>query len=446
MKILQRSYDNLCEGTVVPVDWVPGAKDLEELNLYCTRGAISKNTHPELFRQCSCSFPPVPRDRFPTQVPREFLPPQRAARSAPTHSYSSSQRTSIGDLRILTYNPNSLPAFQNGSVRRTQIDAFRRRYESFDRSELLRKSFVAYQLAHLSFYYVGERNPVKLRCARCFRTVPMFLTEDGDSDRRISNLLQFHAHHSATCPSSIGLIADDRPFSANYIASARDHFVRTGAIEVSSPNLSNTSHRTCSSVHDSALTVLSNSPDCLPALDDDNYFSIRSENDYEMLSQFDSDPNFELNSYSEELTPSLTSIDFLIGEPPKHRDMCPIFQRIDSFENPEWRALRISQSLAAESCARAGFYYVGSGDKLRCHWCGLELNSWKSTDNPIHRHIISSPRCTWLYRLLGRHGVKNIYLNEMQQRQQRPFVSLIFLANSNGEFLHEIDDISGMDL
>ncbi|KAM5183695.1 baculoviral IAP repeat-containing protein 3 isoform 4-T5 [Callospermophilus lateralis] len=42
--------------------------------------------------------------------------------------------------------------------------------------------------------------------------------------------------------------------------------------------------------------------------------------------------------------------------------------------------------VSERSLARAGFYYTGVKDKVKCFCCGLMLDNWKQGDNPIEKH------------------------------------------------------------
>ncbi|ESO98975.1 hypothetical protein LOTGIDRAFT_213786 [Lottia gigantea] len=46
--------------------------------------------------------------------------------------------------------------------------------------------------------------------------------------------------------------------------------------------------------------------------------------------------------------------------------------------------------------ARAGFYYIGPGDRVRCAYCNGDLNNWSATDNPLKEHIRLLPLCPFL--------------------------------------------------
>jgi baculoviral IAP repeat-containing protein 7/8 len=43
--------------------------------------------------------------------------------------------------------------------------------------------------------------------------------------------------------------------------------------------------------------------------------------------------------------------------------------------------------------ARAGFYYVGPGDLVKCYFCGVEINKWEFGDNIKYIHIKWNPCC-----------------------------------------------------
>lgn len=114
----------------------------------------------------------------------------------------------------------------------------RKRYDSFNKSELLRGKVGAYQLSQLGFFFVGDLNsPGKLRCSFCRRTIYMFTTDDvpyleKDFERRLIALLNRHSNLSATCPFSLGLNGDDKRFTADDIARAVEPLIRTQAVRL----------------------------------------------------------------------------------------------------------------------------------------------------------------------------------------------------------------------
>lgn len=57
------------------------------------------------------------------------------------------------------------------------------------------------------------------------------------------------------------------------------------------------------------------------------------------------------------------------------------------------------------SLARAGFYYTGLNDKVKCFSCGLMLDNWKKGDNALEKHKQLYPSCSFLQ---GLHSVSNL--------------------------------------
>ncbi|XP_047375641.1 baculoviral IAP repeat-containing protein 3 isoform X2 [Sciurus carolinensis] len=55
--------------------------------------------------------------------------------------------------------------------------------------------------------------------------------------------------------------------------------------------------------------------------------------------------------------------------------------------------------VSERSLARAGFYYTGVKDKVKCFCCGLMLDNWKQGDNPIEKHKKLYPSCSFVQNL-----------------------------------------------
>ncbi|OCT58981.1 uncharacterized protein LOC108703748 [Xenopus laevis] len=60
-----------------------------------------------------------------------------------------------------------------------------------------------------------------------------------------------------------------------------------------------------------------------------------------------------------------------------------------------------------QSLSRAGFYYVGPGDRVRCFSCAGELENWKDWDDPLTQHQISFPDCPYVLELEAK-GLLNL--------------------------------------
>uniref|UniRef100_H0VGP6 RING-type E3 ubiquitin transferase n=1 Tax=Cavia porcellus TaxID=10141 RepID=H0VGP6_CAVPO len=57
--------------------------------------------------------------------------------------------------------------------------------------------------------------------------------------------------------------------------------------------------------------------------------------------------------------------------------------------------------VSERSLARAGFYYTGVKDKVKCFCCGLMLDNWKQGDNPIEKHKQLYPSCSFIQNLIS---------------------------------------------
>ncbi|XP_057347160.1 baculoviral IAP repeat-containing protein 3 isoform X2 [Manis pentadactyla] len=55
--------------------------------------------------------------------------------------------------------------------------------------------------------------------------------------------------------------------------------------------------------------------------------------------------------------------------------------------------------VSERSLARAGFYYTGVNDKVKCFCCGLMLDNWKQGDNPVEKHKKLYPSCSFVQNL-----------------------------------------------
>lgn len=49
-----------------------------------------------------------------------------------------------------------------------------------------------------------------------------------------------------------------------------------------------------------------------------------------------------------------------------------------------------------EELARAGFFYLGEGDKVKCFSCGVTLHQWEPDDSAYLEHARWSPNCKYL--------------------------------------------------
>ncbi|KAM9658735.1 baculoviral IAP repeat-containing protein 3-like isoform 2-T2 [Trichechus inunguis] len=61
--------------------------------------------------------------------------------------------------------------------------------------------------------------------------------------------------------------------------------------------------------------------------------------------------------------------------------------------------------ISERSLARAGFYYTGVNDKVKCFCCGLMLDNWKQGDNAIEKHKKLYPSCSFMQSLSSVNGL-----------------------------------------
>lgn len=66
--------------------------------------------------------------------------------------------------------------------------------------------------------------------------------------------------------------------------------------------------------------------------------------------------------------------------------------RLDSFR--DWTITFIDK----QKLARYGFYYVGPEDKVKCHFCRVEIGRWDVGDNVLREHLRWSLNCPLLRR------------------------------------------------
>ncbi|CAH1731448.1 unnamed protein product [Aphis gossypii] len=98
---------------------------------------------------------------------------------------------------------------------------------------------------------------------------------------------------------------------------------------------------------------------------------------------------------------------------PKHPEYSTLLSRLKTFDSHPLRSCRDKYSLA-----ECGFTYTGTGDSVRCFYCGLLLLEWEEDDEAWQQHAMHNPKC--VYVLLCK-GVKFIEYakNALQSCQWR---------------------------
>ncbi|KAM7000222.1 E3 ubiquitin-protein ligase XIAP [Tautogolabrus adspersus] len=72
-------------------------------------------------------------------------------------------------------------------------------------------------------------------------------------------------------------------------------------------------------------------------------------------------------------------------------DFSRMNSRLDSF-----RGSGLASQMSVERLARAGFYFTGQADRVRCFSCQKTVENWCREDTPVERHKEVSPTCKFL--------------------------------------------------
>uniref|UniRef100_A0A8C3MAR8 RING-type E3 ubiquitin transferase n=1 Tax=Geospiza parvula TaxID=87175 RepID=A0A8C3MAR8_GEOPR len=88
---------------------------------------------------------------------------------------------------------------------------------------------------------------------------------------------------------------------------------------------------------------------------------------------------------------------------PEYPEMVTEEMRLSTFEN--WPQ---NSSMHPEQLARAGFFYTGRGDVVRCFYCDGGVRSWSLGDDPWREHAKWYPECEFLLHSRGREFVNSV--------------------------------------
>ncbi|XP_013393767.1 baculoviral IAP repeat-containing protein 3-like [Lingula anatina] len=89
------------------------------------------------------------------------------------------------------------------------------------------------------------------------------------------------------------------------------------------------------------------------------------------------------------------TLGILTGRP-RHERYAIAQARVQTFAN--WPPSRIPRP---EALARAGFFYAGFGDNVKCFFCDGGLRNWESQDDPWVEHARWFPRCDFVRQCKG---------------------------------------------
>ncbi|XP_072222377.1 baculoviral IAP repeat-containing protein 7 [Leuresthes tenuis] len=65
-------------------------------------------------------------------------------------------------------------------------------------------------------------------------------------------------------------------------------------------------------------------------------------------------------------------------------------------------------SVQPDALTRAGFFYTGHGDNVKCFFCDGGLRNWEPGDDPWQEHAKWFPRCEFLIQSRGQEYISNI--------------------------------------
>ncbi|KAK7789133.1 hypothetical protein R5R35_002077 [Gryllus longicercus] len=84
-----------------------------------------------------------------------------------------------------------------------------------------------------------------------------------------------------------------------------------------------------------------------------------------------------------------------------------------------WPVSFMSENLLAE----AGFYYLHTGDLVRCAFCGIQIAYWEFGDKPMEEHRRWSPSCPLLRKSTANNAEDSIVYEECGLNEIRPYSS-----------------------
>ncbi|KAK3585132.1 hypothetical protein CHS0354_034262 [Potamilus streckersoni] len=89
---------------------------------------------------------------------------------------------------------------------------------------------------------------------------------------------------------------------------------------------------------------------------------------------------------------------------------------LTSARSPEYQSLEVRLStfakfpnyneISIQDLAKAGFYYTGLSDVVRCYWCDLGLKNWDYGDDPTKEHAKYKQDCVHLRSVKGEDFIK----------------------------------------
>ncbi|XP_071093425.1 putative inhibitor of apoptosis [Haliotis cracherodii] len=114
--------------------------------------------------------------------------------------------------------------------------------------------------------------------------------------------------------------------------------------------------------------------------------------------------------------PFIVSLYRKLGQtpPPKHPQYQHLQARLDSFV--DWPRRYVPKT--PEELAAAGFFYIGSADRVTCFQCGITLRDWEEEHDPVAEHQRYSEHCQFINKTdLNQLGVATRIVEEKKTEQ-----------------------------
>ncbi|NXL27181.1 BIR7B protein, partial [Glaucidium brasilianum] len=105
------------------------------------------------------------------------------------------------------------------------------------------------------------------------------------------------------------------------------------------------------------------------------------------------------------LLQGIDSEETALPDTPEYPEMVTEEMRLSTFQSwPQYTDMN------PEQLARAGFFYTGQGDVVRCFYCDGGVRNWSFGDDPWREHAKWYPGCEFLLRSRGREFVSSFGL------------------------------------
>ena len=116
-------------------------------------------------------------------------------------------------------------------------------------------------------------------------------------------------------------------------------------------------------------------------------------------------PAVSISSDFQKIQEVVSLSDGTISERAYHPNYATYAARLATFET--WPAT-IGASQQPAQLARAGFYFFGIKDMVKCFFCNGGLKNWDANDDPFEDHVRWFPRCQFIRQFMGPDYVEHI--------------------------------------